>query len=308
MNIKKLRIILAASFATVGLVSAILGFSGALNAHTYNSSFVKMTSTWMKEVKDGTKIREMDIPGSHDTMALRSIADLSGQCQNLTLKEQLELGVRFLDIRLVKDHHYLKAMHGFIDQKEKFDSISETVTSFLKKNPSEFIIMSIKEEVDPDKCDPAFEQTLIKYLDSDIYLKEQKDVPTYIEEVRGKVLILSRYKNPTIGIPAYDGWKDSVSFTLPNDIYVQDTYKIKQKEQKQDEIIKCFNETGHALKINFLSAYRTDGFPPSYAMSAAKDINPWINKEIDKYQDRNIVLYDFISEETMSSFFKEANK
>ena len=120
-----------------------------------------------------------------------------------------------------------------------------------------------------------------------------------------KVLLLSRYQNSTIGIPAFNGWTDSASFTLPNDIYVQDTYKITSKEQKQEEVTKCFNETGHALKINFLSAYRTNGFPPSQAMTAFKDINHWINKEISKYSDRGIVLYDYISEANMTAFFKE---
>ena len=98
-----------------------------------------------------------------------------------------------------------------------------------------------------------------------------------------------------------------MSFTLPNDIYVQDTYKITSKEQKQDEIISCFNEAGHALKINFLSAYRTNYFPMSYAPSAALDINPWINQNISNYEDRGIVLYDFVNEENMNAFFKEAN-
>lgn len=87
---------------------------------------------------------------------------------------------------------------------------------------------------------------------------------------------------------------------------MQDTYQITSKEQKQEEVIKCFNEPGHALKNNFLSAYRTNGFPPSQVMTVAKDINPWINEEINKYSDRGIVLYDFISESNMKAFFKEA--
>ena len=262
----------------------------------------------MKDIDNHTLLRNVSLPGSHDTMALYSIADLAGQCQTLSLEEQLNLGVRFLDIRLKEDRNSLKAVHGFIDQKASFASINKTVTSFLEKHPSEFIIMSIKEEAKASNSDISFEEALINSLDSDLYLKNQKTVPTYVEEIRGKILILSRYKNSSIGIPAFDGWADSASFTLPNDIYVQDTFKIQNKEQKQKEITKCFNETGHALKINFLSAYRTNGFPPSYAMSAAKDINPWITKEIDKYQDRGIVLYDYITESNMNAFFKEANK
>ena len=305
MNIKRLRIILAASFGGLGLLCSILGFTGALKDH---SGFTKYAE-WMKELPDTTLVRNIDLPGSHDTMALYSVADLAGECQTLSLSDQLNLGVRFLDIRLKEDHNALKAVHGFIDQKVSFKSINKTVTSFLEKHPSEFIIMSIKEEADPSSSDISFEQALINEIgDNTVFLKNLRIVPSFLNDVRGKVVLLSRYKDSTIGIPAYEGWEDSKSFTLPNDIYVQDTYQITSREQKQEEVVRCFNEIGHALKINFLSAYRTNGFPPSQAMTAAKDINPWINKEIDNYSDRGIVLYDFISESNMNAFFKEANK
>ncbi len=304
MNVKKLRIVLAAFFSTLGIVSASLGFTGALANRTSSSKY----ADWLANIDDNTSLRDIDLPGSHDTMALHSIGDLAGQCQTLSLNDQLNLGVRFLDIRLKEDHNSLKVVHSFVDQKATFKDVDKVVTSFLAKHPSEFIIISIKEEAAASDSDISFEQALLKYLDNPIYLKEQTTLPTKVSEIRGKVLLLSRYQNSTIGIPTFSGWVDSMSFTLPNDIYVQDTYKITSKEQKQDEVVKCFNETGHALKINFLSAYRTNGFPPSYAMSAAKDINPWINKEIDKYSDRGIVLYDYISESNMNAFFKEANK
>ena len=304
MNLKRLRIILAVSFSGLGLLCSVLGFTGALNNRTNNKKY----ADWLNNIEDSTLLRDVSLPGSHDTMALYSIADLAGQCQTLSLKEQLNLGVRFLDIRLKEEKGSLKAIHGFVDQKATFKDIEKIVTSFIKEHSKEFIIMSIKDEAKPNESNPAFEQALLHYLDNPIYLKDQTTLPTYVSEIRGKVLLLSRYRDSSIGIPAFDGWADSASFALPNDIYVQDTYKIQSKEQKQDEVVKCFNEAGHALKINFLSAYRTDGFPPSYAMSAAKDINPWINKEISKYHDRGIVLYDFISEINMNAFFKEANK
>ena len=259
-------------------------------------------ANWMSQLDDNVSIRNINMPGSHDTMALYSIADLAGQCQSLSLHDQLNLGVRFLDIRLKEDHDKLIAVHGFIDQKVSFETITKTIEEFIEKNPSEFIIMSVKEEADSSNSEISFENSLNSYLNKDIYLKDT-ELPNKLGDVRGKVMLLSRYEGSTIGVPAYDGWKDSVSFTLPNDIYVQDTYQITSAEQKQDEIVKCFNEAGHALKINFLSAYRTDTFPPSYAVSAAEDINPWINEEINKYSDRNIVLYDFVTEENMDYFF-----
>lgn len=294
------KIIITVVTSVVILMTAFLGFSNILKQKINDQKY----ADWMKSLDDSLSLREVNMPGSHDTMALYSIADLAGQCQSLSLEEQLNLGVRFLDIRLKEENNKLKAVHGFIDQKASFSKITKVVEDFLSKHTNEFIIMSIKEEADIPHNSPSFEDCLKNYLTNDIYLKNTF-LPEKIGDVRGKVILLSRYLNSTIGIPAFNEWQDSKSFVMnENDIYIQDTYKITSKDQKQDEIVKCFNESGHALKINFLSAYRTNTFPPSYAVSAAKDINPWINEEINKYQDRNIVLYDFVTRENMDYFFK----
>ena len=297
MDIKKLRILIASIGSTFGVVFSCLGFTGILG----QSSNSKKYAEWMKDIDDDTSLRDINMPGSHDTMALYSIGDLAGQCQSLSLKDQLNLGIRFLDIRLKQENTNLKAVHGIVDEKASFKSITTTIKSFLNDHPSELIVMSIKEEV-KTKNSISFDECLKTYLTDDIY-ELGSAIPSKLGDVRGKVILLSRYAGSSIGIPAFGGWADSASFTLPNDIYVQDTYKITSKEQKQDEIVKCFNESGHALKINFLSAYRTNYFPPSYAPSSALDINPWINKEISKYNDRGIVLYDFVTEANMDAFF-----
>ena len=301
MEKKTLRIILASAFSLTALVLGVFGFTG----HLFQKSNSKEYAKWMSKIADSTSLRDINMPGSHDTMALYSIGDLAGQCQSLSLENQLNLGVRFLDIRLKEDNNKLKAVHGFIDQRASFNEITSVIESFIKQNPTEMIIMSVKEEANASKSDISFEDSLKTYLTDDVYYLGT-NLPSTLGEVRGKVVLLSRYSNSTIGIPAFSGWADSSSFTLPNDIYVQDTYKIKSTEQKQNEIVSCFNETGHALKINFLSAYKEGYFPPSYAPSAANDINPWINQEISKYNDRGIVLYDFVNESNMNAFFKEA--
>ena len=299
MNEKIKKLLLPIGLSIFAVTSSVLGFTGVLKQHASSTSYCD----WMKSLDDSTSLRNVNMPGSHDTMALYSIGDLAGQCQSLSLNDQLNIGVRFLDIRLKLDHNELKALHGIVDEKASFKEITEVVESFLNKNQSEFIIMSVKEEAKASSSSIGFEDALKQYVNKDIYLKE-RTLPSKVGDVRGKVVLLSRYANSTIGLDAFAGWQESTSFVLPNnDIYVQDTFKITSAEQKQDEIVACFNEGGHALKINFLSAYRTDGFPPSYAPTAAKDINPWINKEISKYSDRGIVLYDFVTSENMKVFF-----
>ena len=140
MDIKKLRIILAITFSGLGILCTSLGFTGALNNRTNSKKYAE----WLKEIDDNTPLRDVDLPGSHDTMALYSIGDLAGQCQTLSLNDQLNLGVRFLDIRLKEDHNSLKVVHGFVDERATFTDVNKTVISFLEKHPSEFIIMSIK--------------------------------------------------------------------------------------------------------------------------------------------------------------------
>ena len=133
MNIKRLRIILAASFSGLGILCSVLGFTGALNNRTSSKKY----ADWLSQVDDHTLLRNVSLPGSHDTMALYSIADLAGQCQTLSLEEQLNLGVRFLDIRLKEDKGSLKAIHGIVDQKASFNSINKTVyrTCYKKQYP-----------------------------------------------------------------------------------------------------------------------------------------------------------------------------
>lgn len=299
MKSKIAKFAIAGGIGVLLLSFSALGFTRALRQRSRNVDYAE----WMSNIANTTSLRDISMPGSHDTAALHSIADLAGQCQSLSILDQLNLGVRFLDIRLKLDHNNLKAVHGFVDQHTDFYEISKTVENFLDQHPSETVIMSIKEEADPSSSTLAFEEALDFCLTEEYFYMDNK-LPETIGEVRGKIVLLSRYSGATIGIPAYDGWQDSCSFTLPNDIYVQDTYKVTSSDDKKNEIINCFNESGHALKINFLSAYNTGGFPPSYAPSVAKDINPWINQEISKYKDRGIVLYDFISESTMKAFFE----
>ena len=283
----------------VVITASIFGFAVVLKQTTSSNKYAK----WMANLDDNTSLREVNMPGSHDTMATISIANLAGQCQSLSLKDQLNLGVRFLDIRLKQEKDNLKAVHGIVDQKVDFDEINKVVNDFLNSNPSEFIIMSVKEEANASKPIGTFEECLKNKI-SDKYILN-RTVPSKVGDVRGKVVLLSRYKNSTIGIEANNEWRDSTSFTMASsDIYIQDKYKITNAKEKINEIATCFNETGHALKINFLSAYRTNYIPPSYAPSAALEINPWINENIKNYNDRNIVLYDFVTESNMQEFFR----
>ena len=297
LSLKKL--ILTIVFAFLTLSCAVFGFTNIVKQKVKGTDY----SNWMSKVDSTTLVKDMNIPGTHDTMALYSIGDLAGQCQSLKLDDQLKIGVRFLDIRLqlVKDE--LKAVHGFVDQRDNFTNVVNIVSSFLKSHSSEFIIMSIKEEEDPSKSTITFDDAVKKYQ-KDYWYTPSDISTTTLGELRGKMVVLSRYANSTIGIPAYEGWADNATFDLPNGIHVQDEYKLENTDTKIEAIKNCFAQSTSSLKINFLSGYLDGGFPPSYAPSVANTINPWIKDNIKNYDNRGIVLYDFVTSSLMKGWFK----
>ena len=110
---------------------------------------------WMARLDDETPINELYIPGTHDSGALYSFFGISGKCQSYSIDEQLSFGVRLFDIRLQLRGNDLAVVHSFVDQKLTFERVLEETKSFLEANPSEFIIISIKEDADPEN--PAIE-------------------------------------------------------------------------------------------------------------------------------------------------------
>ncbi len=250
---------------------------------------------WMKAYGDDRTISSLSIPGSHDTLALYGIGDLTGQCQALPLEEQLNIGVRFLDIRLKNENNTLKAVHGIVDERETFNTTLKTMTKFLKAHPSESLFVSIKEETKPSGSNQSFEATLKKYIvEEDWYLGSS--MPKTLGECRGKMVLISRYFDSTIGITAGHNWGENTSFALDEETYVQDWYKVDDIEKKKEAIANCFASDA-PYRINFFSGYVPGGFPPSYAPSVAHTINPWAKQYLTLNKPKGIVVLDFVTSE-----------
>ena len=77
---------------------------------------------WMKDVNDSKIINEMSIPGTHDSGALHSIFDVAGKCQDIDINTQLNIGVRFFDLRLQLVENDFKIVHSFVNQNLSFSS------------------------------------------------------------------------------------------------------------------------------------------------------------------------------------------
>ena len=109
---------------------------------------------WMKSIDGEKYLYELTIPGTHDSGAMvDGRFPSTARCQTTTIGEQLDFGIRFLDIRCRRVNNKFAVHHGQVYQNMNFDDVMDGLRQWLRVHPSETIIMSLKEEYDPEPPD-----------------------------------------------------------------------------------------------------------------------------------------------------------
>ncbi len=263
------------------------------------------SKSWMSNISDDTTLDMISIPGAHNSGALHSIADVSGKCQDISIYNQLTIGARFLDIRLQSVANKLAVCHAYINEDLTFESVLSDCRKFLQENRSETIIFSVKEEYDAISSTLSFDEVLLNEIEEyKEFFYFGDSIPT-LKLARGKMVLLSRYKNNTVGISAHNGWEDSCTFDINNAtrLHVQDYYNAETVDKKKQEIESCLKYssdyyTSHeekTLTLNFFSATLSSDFPPSYSVHVAEGINPWALEILPNYNVTGVAIFDFIS-------------
>lgn len=295
---EKVSISLICSLGVASIVFSLLSF-----LDFSKSSPQAGLSSWMRNCGDNVDIASLSIPGSHDSGATHSLADVSGKCQDLSIKDQLEAGARFLDVRLKNYRGTLTVYHGAINQNLSYSSLLNTVCRFLDDHSSETILLSIKEEQAPEGNNESFDALLQKEKKkNEKYWKNDSSLGQ-LGDHRGGIILLSRYSGSSFGIPMFEGWANSMEGASSNTFdlgpcRVQDFYKVGKIEDKKAEIEASFAYSSSAhtsLPLNFLSGYLTFSFPPSYSVSVASSIIPWAKEKFASYSSLGVVITDFFS-------------
>lgn len=104
---------------------------------------------WMASVPDHVNLSSLSIPGSHDTMTYGMPDNIWLQCQNSNLSTQLRAGLRYFDMRgrLVNDT--IGIYHSIAYTGYTLTDVARDVFGFLEENPSETVVMRLKEEGKP---------------------------------------------------------------------------------------------------------------------------------------------------------------
>lgn len=263
-------------------------------------------ANWMSYVSDAKPINELSIPGTHDSGARHEPVSGTAKTQDLSILAQLQAGVRFLDIRC---RHYQDAFvihHGAIYQHLNFDDVLQACKQFLAANPSETIVMSVKQEHTAEGNSRTFPEEFQRYVNKDQALWYLNPGIPAIGDVRGKIVLFRRFGSPEAhGIDASHDWADKATFTIQNSNYrvrVQDEYQVSNNDTKIQRISNLFQESLQAdgtqptLYVNFASGYRQIlGIIPNIP-DVSNAINPWLNNYFTSAQAGRygIIPMDFV--------------
>ncbi|RZK81998.1 MAG: phosphatidylinositol-specific phospholipase C domain-containing protein [Pedobacter sp.] len=260
-------------------------------------------SNWMGAIPNTTSIASISIPGTHDSGARFEPVSGTAKCQNLTIAEQLNAGVRYLDIRCRHIDNAFAIHHGAIYQNLNFNDVLNACISFLNSNPSETIIMSVKEEHTASNNTRSFEQTFDSYVAQNASKWDLGDNVPQISAIRGKIKLLRRFGSGAVKGIAATSWADNTTFeinTAAANLKVQDFYNVNDVNTKWTNVENLLNEaknsTTNRVYINYGSGYKAGVFGIPNINTVANHVNPRIttfftNNTVGKF---GIIPLDFI--------------
>ncbi|RYD70440.1 MAG: phosphatidylinositol-specific phospholipase C domain-containing protein, partial [Verrucomicrobiaceae bacterium] len=256
-------------------------------------------NNWMSTLDGNLPISQFSIPGTHDSGARVEPFPGTAKCQNLTIADQLNAGVRFLDIRCRHLDNSFTIHHGSVYQNINFDDVLNATIGFLNSNPNETVIMSVKEEHTPSGNSRSFEATFDWYVAKNpTKWQLGSSLPT-LSQARGKIVLFRRFGASATpkGIDA-SNWPDNTTFSTGGTLRVQDRYNVSNNDTKWSQILAILNEARYGgpntLYVNFAS-----GVQSIFGIPNITNVSNNINPRLTTYFTANnsgrfgVVLMDF---------------
>lgn len=274
----------------------------ALSGHYSHKDIGGFTrNNWMAEIDGDKFLNEISIPGSHDTCALYEPIRQLARCQYHTVTDQLNMGVRYLDIRANAINGDLVISHGPIFQGITLDRVLEQCYSFLEKNPTETVIVSLKHELVAKDKNKEFNPLFLEKLNSHRELWYTENRLPKLSEVRGKLILLNRVENLNIGIDAAKNWIHNSNSLIDHGDFrlnIQDKFKVESVEKAwsfaKEHLSGISRESDGKknLSINFHSGVLN--YP--HVIKVAKYVNAEFLKFIEnKKIHLGVAVFDFIT-------------
>ena len=167
---------------------------------------------WMKGLADDVPVCQLTLPATHDSGALLGGEAL--QTQDISIREQLEAGVRGFDIRLQAcENGKLGVYHSVQFQDIYWETdVFPAMIDFLKQHPSEMLFVSLKKEGGDSDAYGHLLSASLKDSQVSPYIVEDFKNDLTLDDCRGKILFMHRDRilKDYPGAQCH-GWDDNVT-------------------------------------------------------------------------------------------------
>lgn len=308
---KTIKIVLISLGSLIALLLAFLLFliiNGSCNLN-YDDETEKFPN-WMNEIKDETYLHNIAIPGSHD--AGTSGMNWLGETQQYSIKEQLELGVRYFDLRVNDNNGKLVIYHSIINGQE-FIPILEDIKEFIKNHPSEVLLLDFQHFKNGSE-DEVYELVTTYLYNDNLLVVNEKNISDLefittlrLKEARGKCIVFWGDRSNDLSNYVFLRNNDTgTNKEMALDSYYFDTYHKKDVDVLIKQFPKYFEKISDKVDnelrgIFVLQAQLTDGAlifgPWSKEKVNCDDISEYIKELVEsKYLDSvNVIMRDFIT-------------
>ncbi|OEJ95236.1 phosphatidylinositol-specific phospholipase C [Streptomyces thermolilacinus] len=250
-----------------GFLTAATGTALALGASPARARARTLgLQDWMGAHPDAAPLRALTIPGTHNSAA--PAGGLWVACQNTSVAQQLDSGVRYLDIRCRVTGDSFAIHHGAYYQNQMFGDVLAACRAFLAAHPTETVLMRVKQEYS-EESDTVFRQVFDRYLDTKGWrplFRIGGGLPL-LGEARGRVVLLA----DNAGLPGVR-WGDGALFDVQDDYMAEPTAKWPKIEA---HFRKAATQPGR-LYVNHVSTAAL--LPPRWN---ADRLNPRVHTLLD---------------------------
>ncbi len=258
-----------------------------------SSTFAYNSSSWMQDIDDNTYLGQLAIPGTHDSGAYEISTDI-GETQDWSISQQLNNGIRFLDIRIANNssQNDFEVRHGILELGSFNKNVMEPVINFLSSHPHETIFMSIKDE---DTLDILRLKRSYIHKNGSKFYHNSVEPRTQLKDVRGKIVLFDRFKgNDGTGIRWNSGSlkiQDEYELQLQGSIPILNISipvinSIDYARKAQSVVEHLDKAINHYSSSNFWINFTSANYKGLYIGNSAK----YVNSEVKEYLVRNSIM------------------
>jgi len=195
---------------------------------------IQKYSSWMSRLPDHVLLSRLSLPGTHDSCALHDGLSFGfAKCQTWQLADQLQAGIRFIDIRCRHVSDKFLIYHGVIDQRMTFEVVRDVCRDFLKQHPSECIVMSVKEESTAKDNSRSFAETFADSTGDDGELWYVSEKTPELGSVRNRIVLIDRVG--TLGGLKWSDMELQDRFNAPVELKAELIHSHLEKASKAGE-------------------------------------------------------------------------